>query len=170
MLAYVPVQMDLEAVIERVCRCTWRLLLTEFGDDFEGRNLASLEMHLEAEIKLNSEMHLDAVFKRLRRRTGRPWSRNSELHLEAVIKCVWRCTWMSRSRWALRCRWRAWSSKFGHRLGGHDRARLVKYLEAVNRRCAGCWDSIHQLVNMQPWECDEVSLSLSSDGGQAGGG
>ena len=60
-------------------------------------------------------------------------------------------------------------SEFGDALGGLDRPRL-EYLEAVNRRRAGCWDSIHQLVNSQPWECYEVTLPLSSHGELAGGG
>jgi len=43
-------------------------------------------------------------------------------------------------------------------------------MEEVDRRHAGCCDSIHQLVNSQPWECDEVTLPLSSHGELAGGG
>ena len=62
--------MHLEAVFEQVWRCTWRPRLSELRDALGGRNQASLEMHLEAEIKLNSELHLDAVIER-----------------------VWRCTW-----------------------------------------------------------------------------
>jgi len=42
------------------------------------------------------------------------------MHLEAVIERVWRCTW------------RLSSSEFGDALGGHDRAILEEYLEAVN--------------------------------------
>jgi len=43
-----------------------------------------------------------------------------EIPFEAVIERVWRYTWRVRS------------SEFGDALGGHDRARLEQYLEAVN--------------------------------------
>jgi hypothetical protein len=39
-------------------------------------------MHLEAEIKVNSEMRLEAVMKRV----WRPSSSDSEMHVEAKIK------------------------------------------------------------------------------------
>jgi len=42
---------NLEAVIERVWRYTWRLWSSEFVDALRGLNWASLEMHLEAMIK-----------------------------------------------------------------------------------------------------------------------
>jgi hypothetical protein len=48
-------------------------------------------MHLEAEIKLNSEMHLEVVIEQVWR------SCNSEKHLEAEIKPVWRFIWRPRS-------------------------------------------------------------------------
>jgi hypothetical protein len=63
-------------------RCTWRRRSSKFGDALGvrdqvelkdalgGRDGAGLEIYLEAEIKLNSEMHLVAVIER-----------------------VWRCTW-----------------------------------------------------------------------------
>ena len=62
-------------------------------------------MHLEAEIELNSEMHLEGVIKQVWRFIWRPRLRNSEMHLEAEIKLnsemhleavierAWRCTW-----------------------------------------------------------------------------
>jgi len=77
------------------------------------------------------------------------------MHLQAVIERVWKCTW------------RPWSSEFDDALGRHHQARVEEYLEAVNRRHTGCWHSIHPLVNSQPWECDEVTLPLSSHGGMA---
>jgi len=40
----------LEAVIERVWKCTWRLRSTELRDALGGGDRASLEMHLETEI------------------------------------------------------------------------------------------------------------------------
>jgi len=43
-------------------------------------------MQLEAEIKLDSEMHLEAVIERVWRFIWRPRSCNSEMHLEAELK------------------------------------------------------------------------------------
>jgi len=43
-------------------------------------------------------------------------------------------------------------------------------LEAGDRRRAGCWDSIHQSVNLQRWECDDLTLLLSCHRELAGGG
>ena len=50
-------------------------------------------MDLEAEIELDSDMHLQAVIERVWRCIWRLRSSNSEMHLEAVIERVWRCTW-----------------------------------------------------------------------------
>jgi len=33
-------------------------------------------------------------------------------------------------------------------------------LEAVDGRYNRCWDSIHRLINLKPWECDKVTLPL----------
>jgi len=41
-------EIHLEAVIERVWRCTWRLRSSELRDALGGRDTASLGMHLEA--------------------------------------------------------------------------------------------------------------------------
>jgi len=111
-------------------------------------------------------MHLEARIEWTQRCTWRPRScelggRNRaslEIHLVAVIERVWRCTW------------RLWSTEFGDALGGRDEVRLDEYLEAVDGRRARCWDSIHQLVNLQPWECDKVTLPLTSHGELADGG
>jgi hypothetical protein len=70
------------------------------------------------------------------------------MHLEGVIEQVWRCTW------------RPCSGGFGNR----NRPSLDEYWEAVDGRCSGCGDSFHQLVNSPPWECDNVTLTLSSHG------
>jgi len=75
-----------------------------------------------------------------------------ELHLEAIIKRVWRYTW------------RPESSQFGEALKGCKGASLDKYWMAVNGQHAGCWDYFHQLVHLQPWECDKVTLPVSSHG------
>jgi len=47
---WVNSEMHLEAVIERVWRCTWRLRSSELRDALAGRDRVSLEMHLEAMI------------------------------------------------------------------------------------------------------------------------
>jgi len=81
--------MHLEAEIERVWRCTWRLRSSELRDALGGRDQASLEMHLEGMIV----------------RTCKPYSSESgltlggrdraclEMHLGAVIERGERCTW-----------------------------------------------------------------------------
>jgi len=55
-------------------------------DALGGRDRAGLEMHLEAENKLNSEMHMEAEIERVWRCIWRPRSSNSENHLEAVME------------------------------------------------------------------------------------
>jgi hypothetical protein len=50
-------------------------------------------MYLEAEIQLNSEIHLEAVIEQISRCTWRLGSSTSEMLLEAVIERVYRCTW-----------------------------------------------------------------------------
>jgi hypothetical protein len=54
---------NLEAVIERLWRCTWRPRSREFGDALGGRDRARLEMHLEAMIKRVLEMHFVAMIE-----------------------------------------------------------------------------------------------------------
>ena len=77
-----------------------------------------------------------------------------EVHLKMTIE------------WTQRYTPRPWFSEFGDALvASYDRARLDEYLEvvdleAVDGRRAKCWDSIHQLVNSKPLECDEVTLPL----------
>jgi len=84
---------------------------------------------------------------------------SSEMHLDAVIEPGWRYT--------------LWSSlsKYGDALGGHERAIWEEYLQAVNGRHARCCHSIVSVCdrNSQSWECDGVTLSLSSEGELAGG-
>jgi len=162
---------------------------SEFGDALGGRDRVSLEMHLEAEVEWTQRCTLRPWSSEFRDALGGRDRVNWELHLEAVIERVWRCTWRPRSselRAALggrdraslemyleaeidrvwRCTGRPWSSEFGDALvAGYDGARLKEYLEefdleAVGRRRARCWDSIHRLVNSKPWECDEVTLPL----------
>jgi hypothetical protein len=66
-------------------------------DALGGRDRVSLEMHLEAEIKLNSEMHLEDVIAQVWKCTWRLRSEISEIHLEAVTERLWRCTSTPRS-------------------------------------------------------------------------
>ena len=111
-------EMHLEAVIKRVCRCTWRPWSCELG----GCNRASLEIHLEAVIERvwryvlggHDRANSEAVIERGWRSTWRPWScelegcnrASLEIHLKAVIERVW-----------------------GYALGGHDRANLEAVIE-----------------------------------------
>ena len=44
-------EMHFEAVMERVWRCNWRPRLSKLKDTLRGRDRASLEKHLEAEIE-----------------------------------------------------------------------------------------------------------------------
>jgi len=140
----------LKAVVAWVWRLTWRVWSSEFGDTPGGGNW------------VNFEMHSEIVIERVRRCTWRPWWSKlaghnrvcMEIHVEALIEQVWRWTW------------RPWSSEFGDTLGGCDWARLDNYLEAVDGRHARCWDSFHQLVNLQP---DKVTIPLSSHGELADG-
>jgi len=64
------------------------------------------------------------------------------------------------------CTWRPCSCE----LGGRNRVSLHEYLEAVDERHVGCCDFFHRLVNLQLWECDNVTLPLSCHGELADGG
>jgi len=66
---------------------------------------------------------------------------NLEMGSEIVIEGVWRCT-----------------------CGGRNGVSLDEDLEAVDGWRTGCRYSLHQLVNSQLWECDKVTLPLSSHG------
>jgi len=144
-------EMHLEAVFKRVCRCTWR----PWSCELSCCNRAGLEIRLEAVIEWVLEIC-----------TWWPWScelrgcdwASLQIRLEAVIERVWRNTW------------RPWWSEFGDELGGRNRASLDGYWEAVDGRRAGCWDCQHQLVNSQPWECDKVTVPVSSHGELADSG
>jgi hypothetical protein len=89
-----------------------------------------------------------------------------DIQLEPVSEQAWRCTWRP-----LLCK-----LGFRNRLtlaihfGGRNSARLDEYsVEAVDGRFAGCADFIHELVNSQTWEYDNVTLPLSSHGELADG-
>ena len=59
-------------LIERAYRCTWRPCSGELGDVLGGHDRVGLDMHWEAEIGLNSVMHLEALIVRGLRCTWRP--------------------------------------------------------------------------------------------------
>ena len=119
----------LEAVIELVCRCTWRPRSSELRDALGGRD------------RVNWELHLEAMIERVWRCTWRPRSnelraalgghdRSSlEMHWEDVIEWVWRCTWRPRS------------SELSDALGGHDRSSLEAVIERVWRCTGKPWSS-----------------------------
>jgi len=133
-------------MIEWTQRYTPRPWLSEFGDAIGDRDGVNSEMHWEAVIEWVWRCTLRAVIEQVCRCTLRPWSSefggaigdwdwvNSEIYWDAMIERVWRCTWRPKSS--------------EHR----DALRAV--------RCARCWDSIHWLVNLKQWECDEVTLPL----------
>ena len=170
---------------------------SEYGDAYGGSNRAYLEVHLEATIgwtwrftpRLSSSKfgnalgdhdcaNMEAAMEWSWTYTWRPWSRKFgdalwgcdcarlEMHcgghdcanLQAVMERFWRYPW------------RSWSSEFVDTLGGHDQATLDEYLEAVDRGHTRCWVSMHQLVNLRPWECDKATVPLSSHGELAYGG
>jgi len=72
------------------------------------------------------------------------------MHFEAVTERVWRCNWRLRL------------IELRDALRGRDRASSDMHfdLEAVDGRRVRYGDSIHWLVNLKPWECDEVTLPL----------
>jgi len=47
---------------------------------------------------------------------------------------------------------------------------LDDYIEVVNGQRAGSCDSFRQILKLQPWEGDKVTLELSSHGVLADGG
>jgi len=116
------------AVLENNSRCASKWQLTELRHTLWGCDRASLEMHLKA------------VIERIWRYIGGRDPVNSEIHSEIMTERVWRYTW--RPRWCkLGGRYRA---SLEIRCGGCDRATLDEYLQALDGRRAGCWESIHQ--------------------------
>jgi len=113
-----------------------------------GRDRASWEMHLEAEIEWTQRCTWRPGSSELRDALrDQDWV-NSEMHWEAMIDRVWRCT----------CR--LWSSEIEGILG---RGRF-------GRRRDGGWDSIHWLTcncgNVESW----VQQHPRRDGKLAGSG
>jgi len=106
---------SLEAVIAPAWTYTWRLILSEFGAALAGHDWPRLETLV------------NAVIERVWRCSVRPCSTEfgdslrgiDHPNLGAAILRVMRYTW------------RLWLTEFGDAPGGHDRARLEEYLEAV---------------------------------------
>jgi len=174
-------EMHLEAVIDRVWRCTGRPWSSECGNALGVQDRVNSEEELGGRDQLSLEIHWEAEVKWTQRCTSRPWLSefgdaigdrdwvNSEMHLEAVIEPVSRCTL------------RPWSSEFGDAIGDRDWVNSDIHSEAVVERvwrftCSrlwsreiggvlrggrlggrrdGSWDSIHSLTcnrgNVESW-------------------
>jgi len=148
----------LQAVLESNARCAWKWQSSDLRDTLRGWDWVSLEVQMEIEIEW------------VQRCTGKPgssefgdalWGRDGasfDMLWEAIIDQVCRCTL------------RPWSSEFRDALWGRNRGSRDEYMEPVDGRRAGCWDSFHQFVNSQPWECDNVTLTFSGHGERSNGG
>jgi len=119
------VDIHLEAVIEQVWRCTWRLWLSECWYALGGRDGVSLEIHLEAVIEWVWRFTWKLSWCEL----GGHNHVYLKIHLEAVVERVWRCTW------------RPSSSEIGGVLGGSQSEGC-----SSGGRRKGSWDSIHRLT------------------------
>ena len=146
--AWEEIQMRLKMMIESTQRYTPRPWWREDGDGQQGHNRAFLEIHLEAVMKWTEGC------------TPRSWSTefvdtlgdhdrvNKEMRSKIVIERVCTHTWRPSS-----CE-----------LQGSNRASVDEYLEAVERWRTGCWDCFHQSISSQPWDCEKLTLLLSSHG------
>jgi hypothetical protein len=103
----------MEAVIEQVWKCTWRLRSGELRAALGGRDRLSLEMHLEVVTERVWRCNWRSRLSELRDTLPGRDPPSLEMHLEAVIDRV------------------------GDALGGHNRAQLVQYLEVVNLGAVG---------------------------------
>ena len=96
---------NLDGIIGQVWRCPSKSCSSELRDAHGGCNRVSLKMDLEAKIKLNTEMHKEAMIECVRRCTWRPKWCNAEMHYAAVID------------WVCRSTCRPWSIEIGGVLG-----------------------------------------------------
>jgi len=118
------------------------------------------------------DVHLEMTIEWTQRYTQRPWLSKFSDALWGHDWAIWRCTWrpwssevgdehLGRDWVSLEMRaWRPWSCE----LGGRNRVSLDKYREVHDEREGWCWDSFHQHCNSQPWDCDKVTLPLTSHG------
>jgi hypothetical protein len=115
-------EIDLEAMIKRVCRCTWRALLCEL----QGYNRATLEIPLEAVIVRTWRLEPNEFGYTLgsRDREMSQFGGCDPSSLEVTIEPVW----MPKSS--------------GFR--GCNRASLDEHWAAIHGHRAGCWESIPQ--------------------------
>jgi len=86
-------KMCLEAIIDRVWRCTSRLRWSELRDPLGGHDRASLEMHLEAVIEGVWRCTWRPRSSELRDALGSHNWACWEIHLEAIIDHEWKSTW-----------------------------------------------------------------------------
>jgi len=157
-------EMHLEAVIERVWICTWRLRSRDLRDALGGGDRASLEIHLEAVIERVWRYALGA---------------HDCANLQAVIEWVWRYTWRPRSCELRRCTSRLWSIEFGDAFWGCDQASLELHLQAMTEQDwtrtwrRSIWREARQqlrlysLVKLSLSECRELSTT-STKGWETG--
>jgi len=158
----------LEAVIERVERCTWRPWSSELRDSLGGQDHGHPEIHSEAVKQRVWRCTWTPESIELRDALGGRDRASLEMHWVAVIERVWRCTF------------RPWSSEVGDAIGDRDLVNSEMHLEAViaqvwrctcrlwsseiggvlrSGRCGGrrdgWWDSIHWLTcncgNVESW-------------------
>ena len=101
----------LQAVFERNSRCAWRWWWSELRDTLQGRDRASMEMHLEAEIEWTQ------------RCTWRLWCSEFGDALGGHDRASWG-----------RHLWRPWSSELSDALRGCNRASLEMHLQAMTER------------------------------------
>ena len=93
-------EMQLEALIERIWRCTWRPRLSEHGDGLGGHNRASLEStHRPGSSKLREALEGDnrvswrCTCRPLSSEFGDALGDYNRVNLVAMMEQVWRCTW-----------------------------------------------------------------------------
>jgi len=137
------IEMYLEAMIERVWKCTWWLRSSERREALGGRD------------RVNSEMHLEAVIKRVGRYTWRPWS----ITIGVVLGGSWSGGDWSEGGQSERSQ-SGGSESGGSEFGGGRSGGM----------CDGSWDSIHWLTrncgNVENW----VQLGPLRTGRLAGSG
>jgi len=142
-------KMYLEALIQRVWRCTWRLGLSEIGDVLGDREiewtprctwwpwLSEFGDALGGRDRVNSEMHLEAVIECGVRYTWRPWS----IKIEGVLGGGW-----SGGDWS------EGGQSGGSQSGGSQSGGSESGGGRLGGMCDGSWDSIHWLTcNCQNW-------------------
>jgi hypothetical protein len=139
-------------VCELVCRSTCRPWSGKLG----GHIWASLEIHLEAVIeqiwKLELGAHNHANLEAAIKQFGGHNRASLETHLEAMMVRAWRLWWC----------------EHGGYEGANMDAVIVEVLTSTWPHWMdwgiGCWACIHQLVNLQLWDCDKVMLPFNSHG------